>query len=61
MGRRLHAAGLVTLVEDERDLPAAIRAPSGARAAAATGQLAGAAALAADLGGFLGTFVRAAA
>jgi UDP-N-acetylglucosamine transferase subunit ALG13 len=61
MGRRLHAAGIVTLVEDEHDLAAAIMAPSGAHAAAATGQLAGAAALAADLGGFLGTLVRAAA
>jgi UDP-N-acetylglucosamine transferase subunit ALG13 len=58
MGQRLHAAGLVTLVEDERDLPAAVGAPGGARAASNGQQLAGAAALAADLRGFLGTLVR---
>jgi UDP-N-acetylglucosamine transferase subunit ALG13 len=57
MGRRLHEAGLVTLVEDERDLPAAVGV-AGVTAVASTGsQLAGAAALAADLRGFLGTLV----
>ncbi len=61
MGRRLHAAGLVTLVEAEHDLAALIGAPGGARATATSGQLAGAAALAADLRGFLGTLVRTAA
>jgi UDP-N-acetylglucosamine transferase subunit ALG13 len=61
MGRRLHGAGLVTLVEDERDLAAAIGAPDGARAVAANAQIAGAAALAADLRGFLGTLIRPAA
>lgn len=57
MGRRLHAAGLVTLVEDERALPVAIGAPARARVAAATQQLPGAAALGAELRGFLATFV----
>jgi UDP-N-acetylglucosamine transferase subunit ALG13 len=57
MGRRLHAAGLVTLVEDERDLPAAIGAPATARVAASSEQLAGATALAAELRGFLGHLV----
>jgi UDP-N-acetylglucosamine transferase subunit ALG13 len=61
MGRRLQAAGIVTLVEDERDLVAAIGGPTRTRAAATTGQLAGAAAMAADLRGFLGTLVRTAA
>ena len=61
MGRRLHAAGIVTLVEDERDLPAAVGAPQGAGALQDGAQLAGAAALAADLRGFLGSLVRPAA
>lgn len=61
MGRRLHAAGIVTLVEDERDLAAAVAAGSAARDDAAADRLAGAAALAADLRGFLGTLVRPAA
>lgn len=53
LARRLDAAGLVTLVEDERDLPAAVGAPEGARAAVFTQPLAGAAALAAELRGYL--------
>lgn len=61
MGRRLHAAGIVTLVEDERELAAAVAAGSGVRAEGPSEQLAGAAALAADLRGFLGTLVRPAA
>ena len=60
MARRLDAAGIVTLVEDERDLAAAVGAGAAAPAAGATPGLAGAAALAADLQGFLGTLVRAA-
>jgi UDP-N-acetylglucosamine transferase subunit ALG13 len=60
MARRLDAAGIVTLVEDERDLAAAVGAGGAAPAAGATPGLAGAAALAADLQGFLGTLVRAA-
>ena len=60
MARRLDAAGIVTLVEDERDLAAAVGAGGAAAAAGATPGLAGAAALAADLQGFLGTLVRAA-
>lgn len=60
MARRLDAAGIVTLVEDERDLAAAVGAGDAAPAAGATPGLAGAAALAADLQGFLGTLVRAA-
>jgi len=62
MGRRLHAAGLVTLVEDERELAGVVRAPEDrAQAALSRPQLAGAAALATDLRGFLGTLVRPAA
>jgi UDP-N-acetylglucosamine transferase subunit ALG13 len=53
MGRRLHAAGLVTLVEDERDLPAAVGAPAAARTAPTGPQLAGATALAAELRTYL--------
>jgi UDP-N-acetylglucosamine transferase subunit ALG13 len=55
MGRRLHAAGIVTLVEDERELAAAIAVPDGARVGDAGEQLAGAAALARELRGFLST------
>jgi UDP-N-acetylglucosamine transferase subunit ALG13 len=61
MGRRLHAAGIVTLVEDERVLAAAVATTGGARTEGAAEQLAGAAALAADLRGFLGTLVQRAA
>jgi UDP-N-acetylglucosamine transferase subunit ALG13 len=61
MGRRLHAAGIVTLVEDERELAAAVAAGTALEAAQADEQLAGAAALAADLRSFLGTLVRQAA
>jgi UDP-N-acetylglucosamine transferase subunit ALG13 len=61
MGRRLHTAGIVTLVEDERELAAAVAAGSAVRTDAAAEGLAGAAALAADLRGFLGTLVRPAA
>jgi len=53
IGRRLHDAGLVTLVQDERDLPAAVGAPVGARTAPVGQQLAGAAALAAELRTYL--------
>jgi UDP-N-acetylglucosamine transferase subunit ALG13 len=53
MGRRLHASGLVTLVEDESDLPAVVGAPAAARMASAGQQLAGAAALAAELRTYL--------
>jgi UDP-N-acetylglucosamine transferase subunit ALG13 len=53
MGRRLHAAGLVRLVEDERDLPAAVGAPQAARTASTGQQLAGAAALANELRTYL--------
>jgi UDP-N-acetylglucosamine transferase subunit ALG13 len=53
MGRRLHAAGLVTLVEDERDLPAAVGAPEAARTASTGQQLAGATALATELRTYL--------
>lgn len=60
MGRRLHAAGVVTLVEDERELPEAVAALEGVHVEASA-KLAGAAALAADLRGFLGTLVRPAA
>jgi UDP-N-acetylglucosamine transferase subunit ALG13 len=59
MARRLHAAGLVTLVEDERDLPAAAGAPAGVRTAFAGQELAGAAALAADLRTYLTRLVPA--
>jgi UDP-N-acetylglucosamine transferase subunit ALG13 len=61
MGRRLHAAGIVTLVEDERELAAAVAAGTARGDDGASDQLAGAAALAADLRGFLGTLVRSAA
>lgn len=61
MGRRLHDAGIVTLVEDERELATAVAAGTGVRPDAAADQLAGAAALAADLRGFLGTLLRPAA
>ena len=61
MGRRLHAAGIVTLVEHERELAAAVAAASGPRVEDAAESLAGAAALAADLRGFLATLVRPAA
>ena len=61
MGRRLHASGIVTLVEDERELAAAVAAGSAIRDDGAPDALAGAAALAADLRGFLGTLVRPAA
>jgi UDP-N-acetylglucosamine transferase subunit ALG13 len=53
LGRRLHEAGLVTLVEDERDLPAALRVREVARTASSGQQLAGASALAAELRGYL--------
>jgi UDP-N-acetylglucosamine transferase subunit ALG13 len=53
LGRRLHAAGLVTLVEDERDLPAVVGSPVSARTALAGPQLAGAASLAADVRTYL--------
>jgi UDP-N-acetylglucosamine transferase subunit ALG13 len=61
MGRHLDAAGIVTLVEDERELAAAVAMGSRIRADRAGEQLAGAAALAADLRGFLGTLLRPAA
>jgi UDP-N-acetylglucosamine transferase subunit ALG13 len=61
MGRRLHAAGIVSLVEDERELATALAAGTGIEAGRRDEQLAGAAALAADLRGFLGTLVRQAA
>jgi len=56
LARRLHQAGLVTLVEDERQLVAAASAP-GTVASGAAG-LKGSAALTTELRGFLGTLVR---
>jgi UDP-N-acetylglucosamine transferase subunit ALG13 len=53
LGRRLQEAGVVTLVEDERDLPAAVGMSEAARTAASGLQLAGAAALAAELRTYL--------
>lgn len=60
LARRLHAAGLVTLVEDERELATAVAA-AGGRLAGTAAQIAGAAALTADVRGFLGTLLRPAA
>ena len=59
MGRRLHEAGIVTLVEDEHELLAAVGTQDrGGRAS--TGQLEGAAALAAELRTYLTGLVPAA-
>ena len=58
LARRLHAAGLVLLVEDERDLTSAVRSIGHGEAAGTAPALAGAAALTADLRAFIGTLVR---
>jgi UDP-N-acetylglucosamine transferase subunit ALG13 len=49
LGRRLHAAGLVTLVEDEAAMAAAVHAGASIELDLPTPAIAGAAALAADL------------
>jgi UDP-N-acetylglucosamine transferase subunit ALG13 len=58
MARRLHAAGLVRLVEDDADLPAAVAGHASRDLSAGGGErLAGAAALTSELRNFLGTLV----
>jgi UDP-N-acetylglucosamine transferase subunit ALG13 len=50
LSRRLHKAGLVTVVEDERELAAAVRNPAGVpEAGTAAGSLHGPSALSADV------------
>ena len=49
LGRRLHAAGLVTFVEDEAEMAAAVRGEVAPSVSLMTPQLAGADALVADL------------
>jgi UDP-N-acetylglucosamine transferase subunit ALG13 len=49
LGRRLHASGLVTLVENEGDLIAAVRAGAADQAELSVPSMAGAASLVADL------------
>jgi UDP-N-acetylglucosamine transferase subunit ALG13 len=49
LAKRLAKSGIVTLVEDEQQLAAALAAPSGEAAAAAADALSGAGALTADL------------
>jgi UDP-N-acetylglucosamine transferase subunit ALG13 len=56
LARRLDEAGVVTLVEDERDLTAAVRAPRAVGDAAPGGRLQGAAALSAEVRSVLGGF-----
>jgi UDP-N-acetylglucosamine transferase subunit ALG13 len=56
VARRLEAAGFVTLVEDERDLPAAVREADGRAGSTAAVELPGAAALAVDLQTHLDAF-----
>ena len=56
VARRLHAAGFVTLIEDERDLSAAVREADGRAGSAAAVELPGAAALAIDLKAHLDAF-----
>jgi len=53
LAQRLHASGLVTLVEDEGDLAEAIATVNGDATAFGEGALPGAAALAASVGSFL--------
>ena len=56
LARRLHQAGLVTLVEDEHELAVAVAGPGDVASAAS--DLKGSAALTAELRIFLGTLVR---
>jgi UDP-N-acetylglucosamine transferase subunit ALG13 len=58
LARRLHDAGLVTHVEDEAELPAAVLAARSEQASRPAGPLAGAVALTTDLRAFIGTLVR---
>jgi UDP-N-acetylglucosamine transferase subunit ALG13 len=60
LARRLHAAGIVTLVEDEAELEAIVSTSAGG-AVHGSGELAGAAALADDLRGYLATLAPLAA
>jgi UDP-N-acetylglucosamine transferase subunit ALG13 len=54
LSRRLHKAGLVTVVEDEQELAAAVRSPAAVPEAGATaGSLHGPSALSADVRGLL--------
>ncbi len=56
LARRLHKSGLVTLVEDERELAVAIVARG--NVASVASDLAGSVSLTTELRGFLGTLVR---
>jgi UDP-N-acetylglucosamine transferase subunit ALG13 len=58
LAQRLHRAGIVLLVGDERELPTAVATRGATNTPAAPAAIAGAAALTADLRGFLSTLVQ---